>query len=387
MGSENLQTQTQTQTNERERADATRCGPEKELRFRAHPLVRLERSGARGWLISRDDSLRGHKIAGVVAGVLTATFNPKTAEAVDAALGVSNSLRILEWLRSQGYVTSQDDAAAEQVASWVTAWTRNNWRAASRYHARTYGYPFEFYESDGSSDEDVRRMVSYNGEAPDTERGHRLPKDAKVALDLPRPDVALNRRRFEAVVGHEPEPVDMNSSAVANMLTLLTRPVRQSKMPYPEAADLLRKTSPSGGSRHPTEFAIITRGITGLDDGIYEVATIEGALWKAVYSSDEGESWAQRTGLLPPEGPWFIILYNSYFARNRYRYREPRTFRTVHMDVGHLMGTAEILGRANGWAFEQKQSVDGSALAIARGEDPREEATIAATLFYVKNPS
>jgi hypothetical protein len=39
------------------------------------------------------------------------------------------------------------------------------------------------------------------------------------------------------------------------------------------------------------------------------------------------------------------IVLTSVFERNMYRYREPRTFRTIHMDVGHILATIEMLSQ------------------------------------------
>lgn len=41
--------------------------------------------------------------------------------------------------------------------------------------------------------------------------------------------------------------------------------------------------------------------------------------------------------------PKCIIVLTSLFEKNMYRYREPRTFRTVHIDVGHMIGVVESL--------------------------------------------
>ena len=46
--------------------------------------------------------------------------------------------------------------------------------------------------------------------------------------------------------------------------------------------------------------------------------------------------------------PFALIVLTSRFSRNMYRYREPRTFRTVHMDVGHLSGSVMLLASAIG---------------------------------------
>lgn len=51
---------------------------------------------------------------------------------------------------------------------------------------------------------------------------------------------------------------------------------------------------------------------------------------------------------LAPFTPQALIVVTAVFARNMYRYREPRTFRTVFMDVGHLLGTFEMVASALG---------------------------------------
>lgn len=38
-----------------------------------------------------------------------------------------------------------------------------------------------------------------------------------------------------------------------------------------------------------------------------------------------------------------IIILTCVFSRNAYRYLEPRTFRTVHMDAGYLASTVSLV--------------------------------------------
>jgi hypothetical protein len=44
---------------------------------------------------------------------------------------------------------------------------------------------------------------------------------------------------------------------------------------------------------------------------------------------------------LAPFEPEAVLVITSVFTRNMYRYREPRTFRTVFLDAGHLIATAD----------------------------------------------
>ena len=54
-------------------------------------------------------------------------------------------------------------------------WRGVGWRAAAAYHLQTYGYEFETYQPDGSSDEDARRMFHYGGAKAQTSSAARLP--------------------------------------------------------------------------------------------------------------------------------------------------------------------------------------------------------------------
>jgi hypothetical protein len=90
--------------------------------------------------------------------------------------------------------------------------------------------------------------------------------------------------------------------------------------------------------------------VDGLPPGRYHVTMAPFSLrWL-----DDGTGTAPDPDLFPdttersPFPPRAIVVLTSVFDRNMYRYREPRTFRTVHMDVGHLAGTIAVLAKAEG---------------------------------------
>lgn len=282
---------------------------------------------------------------------------------------------------AEGYLIHSSDTKAADIAARLTEWNANGWRAAARYHARTFGYPFEFYASDGTSAEDFRRMVTYNQQRPDTDRGRGRMAGANVSHALPDPAAELNVVRVGTVISQAAPARKLDREALLDLLSLLSRPVRTDGMPYAQAAPLLRKTSPSGGSRHPTELTVVTSGLSGMHDSAYQVASVDGALDSLDSVTTPPADWLSLMRLPVPAGPWALVLHSSFFERNRYRYREPRTFRTVHMDVGHLMTTCEFLGRANGWRVRQIQHLNGPEVAARLGVDRYVECPMAATLL------
>lgn len=364
------------------------------VEFVAHPLTRIEPQTVDRWLINRDDQITGHRVTSLVAALVVLAFVPKDRASLADALVAEASLMdaqivtdsqvdmAIDWLLEHEYLTETGDPDSLGARSWIESWAENGWEAAARYHARTYGYPFEFYGTDGSSAEDARRMVAYNAVSPDVDRAKKRLQDAEITRLLPSPSETLSESSF-AKLDSLP-PTDISEDSLLNLLALLTRPIRTAGMPYAQAARLLRKTSPSGGSRHPTEFYVVSSGVSGLPDRTYQIASVDGGLDSLDAVTIQPSDWLQLLGLPDPGQPWAVVLYSSFFERNRYRYREPRTFRTVHMDVGHLMGTCELLARASGWEAVQVQHIDGRAVAAALNVNSYVECPMAATFLLPK---
>ena len=41
-----------------------------------------------------------------------------------------------------------------------------------------------------------------------------------------------------------------------------------------------------------------------------------------------------------------VCIYSSLFERSMFRYREPRSYRVMHYDLGHLMKNVNLISRA-----------------------------------------
>jgi SagB-type dehydrogenase family enzyme len=136
----------------------------------------------------------------------------------------------------------------------------------------------------------------------------------------------------------------------------------------PDRAPLIRRTSPSGGARHPTEGYLVVAGVPGLADGSYHFGTLDYKLRRVPLAA------AMPTQLRRGEA---TIVLTSYFWRNMYRYREPRTFRTVHMDVGHIVATLELAAAGLGLSATPVPARNLSGFDAMLGLDSMTEATLA----------
>ncbi|WP_026730843.1 nitroreductase family protein [Fischerella sp. PCC 9605] len=100
----------------------------------------------------------------------------------------------------------------------------------------------------------------------------------------------------------------------------------------------LRKTSPSGGARHPTEGVVLLpyNYYTELPGGIYIYDVKRHALVELV-----GEYEKSLLDLLSKDVLGFLI--RSRVERPMWRYRDIRSFRPVLLDAGHVVETLELL--------------------------------------------
>jgi SagB-type dehydrogenase family enzyme len=337
--------------------------------FRAHPLTRLEKTED-GWVLQRVGERVGYRVDTVAAAMLARAAAPVTVRTIVedlAACGLDRVGRTLELLVSSGFLVGPDEHGA--LRSELAEWTSARWEAAAQYHFQTYGYEFEKYERDGTSEEDARRMHRYASEQPDTDRGKSYGPAALETRPLPPPEPGL-----------APEPVDggdrgahrLSGRRITALLSLLACPVQEKRLPWPGAEPALRRTSPSGGSRHPTEIYVRLTGVEGIGDGWWHIAARDRLLERIATGGSVADDVA---------GPQALVLYTCLFERNRYRYREPRTFRTVHMDIGHLMGTCELLATSGGFRAVSTSRVDGAALAAELGLDPLVECPMATTVI------
>jgi SagB-type dehydrogenase family enzyme len=213
-------------------------------------------------------------------------------------------------------------------------WIKAGWNDAANYHFFTWDAPFLDYTKEGEGhDIDRKKMVKYQSLQPDIQRYKEYNTPFKNIL-LPHLNFSLSTNQVQSCT---------ISERIEHLLSFTfgktgEKPCHWSDVP------LIRRTSPSGGSRHPTEGYFLSLNLQSINQGFYHIQTDPISL--CLISMDnycffedfkiEADSNSQILG---------AIVLTSVFERNMYRYREPRTFRTIHMDIGHILATIEMLGK------------------------------------------
>jgi SagB-type dehydrogenase family enzyme len=102
---------------------------------------------------------------------------------------------------------------------------------------------------------------------------------------------------------------------------------------------LLHKTSPSAGSRHPIEAYTVINSVAGLEPGLYHYCVEDNSL-ELLKTRDlrekcveycAGQEWTKKASA--------VFFMTAVVARTQWKYRDPRAYRALLLDAGHLSQT------------------------------------------------
>ncbi|MCR2053142.1 hypothetical protein NSA19_09880 [Actinomyces bowdenii] len=286
------------------------------------------------WRLIDTSSLHQRLVDPITAAIITILIGgpQRRSEIVEAltseSLPAQVILKRIEILLDKGIISTKpyDDLIEE--------WDGYGWREAYEYLKPTWDYPFEDYSKNGQAS-DRNRMLEYEAVEPDTVR-YLAPK-GPIAFSLPTIDQALE---FFDSGSHHSAPIDeriLNTASIAT-LPLEWVPSRTSGSRH------MKRASPSGGARHPSEVYLLALHTSEIPPGVYQICIQTEAAHFINSLPTEADLRRSLPGAFRlPVRPAAIFVITSHFYRNMYRYREPRTFRTIYYDAGHLGGLIEAV--------------------------------------------
>jgi SagB-type dehydrogenase family enzyme len=146
--------------------------------------------------------------------------------------------------------------------------------------------------------------------------------------------------------------------------------------------EVIGKSIPSGGSRHPTEaFAAISHA--SIPTGLYHYDVRRNALGRlpGVEVDALSEMVPGVAGRLLCTGErWVVVFFVSMVRRSMWRYRDPRSFRAILVDVGHAEGHFASLAGFLGYRYAHVRGFRASAVSVNLGLDPEASPTVAVGL-------
>ncbi|WP_017688451.1 SagB/ThcOx family dehydrogenase [Paenibacillus sp. PAMC 26794] len=352
-----------------------------------HASIRFEPpniTGEQNWLVT--SSPRRRFLASVPACALLVSFvGGRIIE--DAIAEVSplfsvdlHSLQILvNSLEEKGLLVEPESEMHNWALQIKKRWSLYGWNEAADYQIASYNYPFVNYGSDGRS-LDIARMEEYSAAEPDVNRV-KPPMEASKILPVIPTRSALDEltESFDRVWHKECKEQPLDGERLKILLSTLFGKLRHRKVSAaPNRADLIRKTSPSGGSRHPTEGYVFVQSVDGIDPGIYHFSVADQALEQVGPLPDNEVLLKLFSGPIKRAQfqPEALLVMTTYFERNMYRYREPRTFRSIFMDIGHLCVTMETVANSLGLKCQFQHGIDDEQIESLLGIHPLEEGAM-----------
>lgn len=236
----------------------------------------------------------------------------------------------------------------------------------SKYQLAVFDYDFFDYSDPGWRERDAQLMLTYGrSEKPPgnfASRKGRVHQLSGAGSQLPEEDNSLR-------------------AALARALRLSLSPIGE--IPGHPYGPWLRRTSPSGGARHPTEAVLLLPvGRFGLGGGAYY---FDGRA-EVLIAVRDGRYDKSLSALSRDE---IGILLTSRVERAMWRYREPRALRPVVIDAGHIALTMALVLGEMGYSCAVESSVNASdqefswltdlPLALIRIPSPTVSASKAAT--------
>lgn len=111
---------------------------------------------------------------------------------------------------------------------------------------------------------------------------------------------------------------------------------------------LLHKTSPSAGGRHPIEVYAVVNNVEELGPGLYHYCVKDdslellkaGDLREKCVEYCAGQDWVKSASA--------VFFMTAIVARTQWKYRDPRAYRALLLDTGHLSQTFLLTSNAMG---------------------------------------
>ena len=331
-----------------------------------HPELLVHTSWSRGLrrLVAQASAAHpplalNHPLALSALSALPARFDRRAAGEAWAHAGVPDDAHDQLW-------TAFDAAGlfAEASASSDSWWNELGWTEAQTYHAATRDYPFLQMDERDAFARDGARMEGYRSEDPQPTPYQQ--RGGGVVVELPR--LAEGESPDERLAGMSAD--DRRGLPGVGLLLDVCFGER-GLLTVAGGGTCLLKSIPSGGARHPTEIFLAAFELEGVPAGVYHY-DVEHHRLALVRAGWQREAFAHATLDLfakydaPPAA---ALVFTSLVERAMWRYRDPRSFRAILVDVGHAVMAFRHVSRMLGFRAYALQKMRDSEVAELVGVD------------------
>ena len=144
----------------------------------------------------------------------------------------------------------------------------------------------------------------------------------------------------------------------------------------------IRKTVPSGGSKHPTEIYFLFTDNIYIPAGIYHYDVRNHALDALNTRKNYLKQILRICGLKETPKGCILIFYTSFFERSMWRYRDVRSTRAVLADIGHVAQGAQINADILDLVCRPQDNYDPAKIGKIFELDPYQESVLYTQYLY-----
>jgi SagB-type dehydrogenase family enzyme len=187
------------------------------------------------------------------------------------------------------------------------------------------------------------------------------------SLPLPR-DLQLPKGKLSAILS-EPAAAGLSKPLDLEMpsLLLLLSNTHTARASSPEG-DFFFRSAASAGALYPTEIYVATRGIKGIDDGLYHFA-IQNHSLDPLRKGDV-------LGLAQGKGSHLTFFLTAIFFRSAWKYRA-RAYRYHLLDTGHVAENLILALKASNLPYSVTYDFDDGEVNRLLGLDDQKEVALA----------
>ena len=318
--------------------------------LQTHAAVRVQPFSGDKWCVRHITDRKEFVVSSLIAAMIVLLFKGENLLQIKSLINETHFINskqfyaTIQLLLDSNIILEANNKEQENIKEIISKWNKFGWLEAADYHLATFDYPFIDDENNNYRRQDNSKVQSYYLEAPDINRSKEF-NNAITNISLLTPKeylVDLNmkfKQIFTPQLNRRLDSKHIKMIASVTFGALRTRNDRQSYR-----AETIRKTSPSGGLRHPTEgYFFLLQDISDLQAGIYHFSISKQSLELINNLSDIIPKKVFPGVFRASFTPKVVIILTSIFEKNMYRYREPRTLRTIFIDTGHIAETIKLL--------------------------------------------
>ncbi len=274
--------------------------------------------------------------------------------------------RAIAELARQTLLVREGTAAARRDEDLARVW--KDWLPQASYHFATKDTPFAAPKTW------ARLAKKFLAESPQpplfkTGAGRATPLPPVAERDDAFAQVLLARKTHREFSG---QPIPL---AAIGALLHYTWGVT-GRLATPLYGELLHKTSPSGGARHPGEVYMVAQNVTGLRRGIYHYNARDHVLERLPRSLSRRQVFDAAVGQEHVANAAAVFFMTAIFPRSMWKYRSPRAYRIVTLETGHLGQTFCLVATWLGLAPFTTAACRDTAIERALGVDGIEESLL-----------